>query len=155
MPTIHDGSHQPAFLSQVVADFQRSLHSRLLSVVHLVSTSSTTASPLAVHEWLQEQLLACLDAERRYLLGSSPLLALPPPLATSVEASAQSATPLQLSNALNELTLSAAEAMHAASKQTKRLQQHAQQQQQQRSGELARWEGKELGAEEEKERCEN
>ena len=147
----HDGSTQPAFLSQLVADFQRSLHSRLLSVVHLVSTSSTTASPLAVHEWLQEQLLACLDAEKRYLLGSSPPLAPPPPHAASVEASAQSATPLQLSNALNELTLSAAEAMHAASKQTRRLQQHAQQQQQQRSGELARWEVDELGAEEEKE----
>ena len=51
---------QPVFFPHLIADFQRSLHSRLLSVVHSVSTSASTAdAPLAVHQWLQEQLVAC------------------------------------------------------------------------------------------------
>ena len=131
MPISYGGpsaSSQAAFFPHLIADFQRSLHSRLLSVVHSVSTSATTASPLSVHQWLQEQLVACLDAEKRYILHSPPPPSLlsQPALSSPTISSAQSA-PQQLSNALNELTLSAAEAINNASRQR---QQQVQQQQQ-------------------------
>ena len=124
-------SSQSAFFPHLIADFQRSLHSRLLSVVHTVSTSSTAASPLSVHQWLQEQLVQCLDAERRYIIHSPPPPSLPsPPHAALAMSSAlpELTAPQQLSNALNELTLSAAEAINNAARQRQHIQQQQQQQ---------------------------
>ena len=114
----------------LIADFQRSLHSRLLSFVHHVSTSATTASPLSVHQWLQEQLVACLDAEKHYILHSPPPPSLPPPpvsAAAMLTAPPAMSAPQQLSNALNELTLSATEAMNNAARQRQQMQQQQQQ----------------------------
>ena len=148
-------SSQLAFFPHLIADFQRALHSRLLSVVHSVSISSTAAPPLAVHQWLQEQLVACLDAEKRYILHSPPPPSLsPPPVAApsvSPDPPAGSA-PQQLSSALNELTLSAAEAINHANRQRQHMQQAPQQQQVQRSarrdeehkdGDISDWDGAE------------
>ena len=108
----------PVSLHQRISDFQRSLHTNILALVHATSSTSRASSSSPSHydlqQWLRQQVVQCLDAEKVYLQASTPSLppsfrpASPPPPAPPPRlSSATIPDPRQLSHALHELSLSA------------------------------------------------
>jgi hypothetical protein len=101
----------PASLSHRVSDFQRTLHTSIQALVHSStpsppsSSAAASISPYDLQQWLRQQLVQCLEAEKLYLQASTPSL---PPSFSAAHTAVPSPLPdpRQLSAALHELSLS-------------------------------------------------
>ena len=117
-PSLHNSLHHR------ISEFQQSLHTSILALVHASSPSASSLSRASsssppshydLQHWLRQQIVQCLDAEKVYLQASTPSLppsflpASPPPAAPPSRITFSSIPdPRQLSHALHELSISTA-----------------------------------------------